>query len=223
VTSLLVLAMAAALSPAPQSKSFPDGESLHYTVDWPSGLSLGEAQFVAKKVGEVWNFQMTLDASVPWFVVKDQFSSQASAGLCSEVFEKRIEQGKKKAAEVTSFDLKTQKAARRTLPDGGTTEHATGACGHDALTFLYHVRRELAAGRVAAPATVMFGAPYQVKLAYGGVEKIQGHDTDRLTGTASGPAAEQSFEVWFARDVARTMVRARVPLAIGAFSLELSR
>ena len=220
---LLVLALAAVSASVAQPKSIPDGESLHYTVNWPSGISLGEAQFVAKKAGAAWNFQMTLEAPVPWFAVKDQFRSQASAGLCSEMFEKRIEHGKKKAAEVTSFDSQTQKAARRTLPDGGTTEHAAGPCGHDALTFLSHVRRELAAGRVAAPATVMFGAPYEVKLEFGGVEKIQGQDTDRLVGTAIGPSSEQKFELWFARDVARTPVRTRVPLAIGAFSLELSR
>ena len=223
MSSLFLLALAAASAVSAQSRVVPDVESLHYTVNWPSELSLGEAQFVAKRVGGVWNFQMTLDASVPWFSVKDQFRSQASAGLCSEVFDKQTQHGKKSASEVTTFNRETGKAARRTLPDGGVTQHQMGPCGRDALTFLYHVRYELAAGRVAAPATVMFGAPYQVKLDYGGVEKILGQDTDRLVGTAIGPSSEQRFELWFARDVARTMVRSRVPLAIGAFSLELAR
>jgi hypothetical protein len=46
---------------------------------------------------------------------------------------------------------------------------------------------------------------------------------DRLIVTVKGPASEMSFEIFFARDPARTPVIIRVPLSPGMFSLELAR
>jgi hypothetical protein len=209
---------------AAQPMPFPNGEILRYNANWPSGLSLGESQLTARQTpGGEWNFELTLEASIPGFQVIDRYRSQATGALCSEALEKQIQHGKRKAREQTLFDRASGKAKRKTLPDGGTTELASGACGRDALTFLYQIRRELAAGRLPAAGTVYFGAPYQVSFAHGGLQKVQGQDADRLIVTARGPASESKFEMWFARDAARTFLQAKAPLAMGSFSLEIAR
>jgi hypothetical protein len=41
--------------------------------------------------------------------------------------------------------------------------------------------------------------------------------------TVQGPASEITFEMFFARDAARTPLVIRVPLSPGMFSLELAR
>jgi len=222
----LLLILLAALSAAAQSTPFPNGETVSYTANWPSGLALGEGQIIARQTPSgVWNFEFTLDASIPGFAVKDQFRSQATANLCSDVLEKRLQHGKRKAEEEIEFDRGEGKATRFTLPKGpkgGETTIPIGSCARDALTFLFQIRRDLAAGRMPAPATVLFGAPYQVKFDYGGTQKIQGQDADRLVGTLKGPASEAKFELWFARGPLRTFLQARVPLAMGTFSLEIA-
>lgn len=220
----LALACLVLVPAAAQNMPFPNGEVLRYTANWPSGLSLGEAQLSARQTpsGE-WNFELALEASIPGFSVEDRFRSQATGALCSEALEKQIQHGKKKAQEQTLFDRAAGKAKRKTLPGGGTTELATGACGRDALTLLFQIRRDLAAGRLPQSGTVYFGAAYQLTFTHGGAQKVQGQDADRLVVTAKGPASENKFELWFARDAARTFLQAKVPLAIGAFSLEIVR
>lgn len=47
-------------------------------------------------------------------------------------------------------------------------------------------------------------------------------DVDRMTATLKGPSANVSFEVYFAQDRARRPVLIRVPLPLGAFSMELN-
>jgi hypothetical protein len=42
-------------------------------------------------------------------------------------------------------------ARRTTGSGGGGTEFAVPPCAHDALAYLFHARRELAAGRLPAP------------------------------------------------------------------------
>jgi len=41
--------------------------------------------------------------------------------------------------------------------------------------------------------------------------------------TVKGPASETAFEMFFARDAARTPLLVRVPLSMGTFLLELTR
>jgi hypothetical protein len=173
-----------------------------------------------------WNFEFTLDASVPSFAVVDRYRAQAGASLCSEVFEKTAQHGKKKTSEVLRFEG-AGKVERRTLPDGGKTSLPAPACAKDALTYLYHVRAELASGRIPVAQTVFFGAAYQVKLEYGGAQAINiggtRTDADRLLGVIKGPASEHKVELWFARSGARELLMVRLPLQMGLFSLELAR
>jgi hypothetical protein len=174
-----------------------------------------------------WNFEFTMDASVPSFAVVDRYRAQATAGLCSEAFEKSAQHGKRKRTEELRFDQAGKKVARRTLPDGGKTEMAAPGCAKDALTFLYFVRSELAAGRIAPAQTVYWGAGYQVKLEYAGAGPLvlggARVEADRLTGTIKGPASEHKVELWFARTGARELLQVKLPLQMGLFSLELVR
>ena len=48
-------------------------------------------------------------------------------------------------------------------------------------------------------------------------------DADRFTVTVKGPASETGFEIYLARDAARTPLVVKAPLALGSFSMELMR
>ena len=223
--SCAIVFMAAASG---QNAIFKDGEVLRYNVNWPSGLSLGETQFTARRVsGLSWNFEMTLDAALPGFPIEDRYRAQASSSLCSERLEKNSRHGKRASQEDITFDSSTGKVTRRTVPKGGSSDFDVAPCARDALTFLYFVRQELAAGRIPGPQTVVFGAPYQIRFDFGGVKPVDvggaRQDADRLVAHLKGPNSELTFDLYFARDAARTLLLARVPLPVGAFTMELSR
>src|ERR1017187_1921822 len=76
---LLVSAAFAAAAPAVAQTGFPfQDEGLHYTVNWPSGLSLGDATLSAHHTANGWDFEIGLDAAVPGFAIKDIFKSSAT-------------------------------------------------------------------------------------------------------------------------------------------------
>ena len=87
-------------------------ESLHYSINWPSGLSLGEASLDttrareqgAAKGPEKWTFTLDIDASIPGFAVRDHYESTAGPDLCSVQFEKRFVHGAHKTEEHITFD-----------------------------------------------------------------------------------------------------------------------
>lgn len=220
----VVLAAALAAGPAFAADAFHD-ESLHYSVNWPSGLSLGEARMDASRVGDRWKLTFTLDAAIPGFAARDTYESLASGEFCSAEFTRRSGHGKRKAAEKTVFNSPPGTAVRQTL-DGGSSRLEVPACPHDALTFLYFLRRELAAGRVPGPQTVYFGAPYQIRLEFGGVQTVRVSDAntqaERVVATYKGPASGSTFEMYFARDAVRTPVLVRATLPGGTFTLELN-
>jgi len=47
--------------------------------------------------------------------------------------------------------------------------------------------------------------------------------TDHLNVSIKGPKADVHFEVFYARDAARTPLQIRVPLKMGTFTLDLVR
>src|SRR5215467_12853711 len=112
-------------------------ESLHYSVNWPSGLSLGEASLSANHVSDGWNLEMTLDARIPGFAIADRFHSVSDPDQCSQEFERNISQGHKKTSEKTTFVSKKGTARRVTASGGGSTEFAIPGCARDALAFVY--------------------------------------------------------------------------------------
>lgn len=209
-------------------------ESLHYSVNWPSGLSLGDATIAsdrsqtpdkgAGKGPEAWHFTIDLDASVPGFPIRDHYSAAAGADLCSTQLDKSSTHGKKKSEEKITFNQQKNSITRET-PNGGKTDTSVSACAHDALSYLQFVRRELAQGRVAPDQQVVFGALYQTHIEYKGTQTIKvgesSVETDRTLLTIKGPASEFSIEIFFARDAVRTPVLARLPLSLGTFTVEL--
>ena len=47
--------------------------------------------------------------------------------------------------------------------------------------------------------------------------------TDHVVVSVKGPKADFNFEIFFARDAARTPLLIRLPLSLGTFSMELVR
>jgi len=210
--------------------SSASAETLHYSVNWPSGLSLGEATFTsdhsqgAEKTAQQWQFGLDIDASVPGFAIRDSYHSSAVGDLCSVQFDKTIAHGKKKSGEKVRFDQEKNTITRETT-GGGKADTSVSSCARDALSFLQFVRRELAQGRIAPEQQVVMGAQYQVRIDFKGAQtiKVGGKmvETDRTTATIKGPATDLTVEIFFARDAARTPVLARLPLALGTFTVEL--
>ncbi len=210
-----------------------DGEILRYSVNWPSGLPLGEGEFRAVKVvteGEPaagrWQFSMTLEAGLPGFEISDRYRSVASADLCSLEFEKHFRHGKRKADERTVFDAERGAATRQTL-GGGKSQLTIPRCPKDGLAFLYFLRRELSRGRLPGPQTIFFGAPYQIRLEYGGRQMVRIHEerleADRVVASVTGKASQVTFELFFSTDRARTPLLFRAPFPLGSFTMELLR
>ncbi|MGE5648010.1 MAG: DUF3108 domain-containing protein [Acidobacteriota bacterium] len=226
IAVLLAASAASAQKPAAEPAVPFRDESLHYTVNWPSGLSLGEAQMQASRKDAQWSFAFSLDAAVPGFAASDTYSSVAAGDFCSTELNKRFTHGKRRGDETTTFDAQAGKAVRQTLK-GGQSEVQIPACPRDALSFLYYVRRELADGRLPGPQTVYFGAPYQVRLEFGGRERVNVNDrpenAERIVASLKGPASQTTVELFFALDRARTPLVVRVPLAAGKFTMELVR
>ena len=223
-TFVLVALMAIAAPAANVGFPFAD-EQLNYSINWPSGLSIGEGHLLAKKAGGHWNFSLSMDAGIPGFAVKDEYRAQAAGELCSSLFTKKTTHGTKKVDEATTVDYSKKIATRATGNNGGKTEIPVSDCAKDALTYLFWGRQELGQGRIPKPRQVLFGALYQANFEYIGAAVIRVNDkevkTDKLICTLKGPASELKFEMFVARDAARTPVEFRVPLPIGTFSMEL--
>ena len=202
-------------------------ESLAYSINWASGLSLGEALLTSSGSAARREFTLRVDAAVPGFPVADRFRSVVAGDFCSTELEKETHHGPKKSRETTLFDLESGKASRATHGGGGRSEFPIPPCPRDALAFLQFARRELAQGRVPAAQTVFFGASYQVRAEFGGAQQVRIDDerveTDRLMVHVKGPVASTTLEVFFARDAARTPVMAKIPLAVGVLSVDLVR
>jgi hypothetical protein len=201
-------------------------ESLNYSVNWPSRLSLGDARLGARHSGASWDFELSLNAGVPGFIVKDLYRSVSNADLCSLSFNRVTSHGSRSTNENETVDP-ARAVATRSAAQGGVSDVPVPACVKDALTFLFYSRRELGQGRVPAAQQILFGGTYQIRLEYAGAQTIpvNGVQTlsDEVTSTVKGPASSTTFQMYFARDAARTPLLFKVPLAMGTFSMELVR
>jgi len=215
-------------SPAPETASKEPGksETLHYNVNWPSGLSLGEGQLSASRQDDQWSFAISMEAAVPGFALTEAAKATATSDYCSVELEKKAKRGKRNVDETTMFDQKNLTAERKTNK-GGKSELKIHSCAKDALTYVFFLRRELAAGRLPPAQSVYYGAAYQVRVNYTGVQSVRigGEviEADRLVAIIKGPASEITADMYFARDAVRTPLRVEVPLPVGKFSLELTR
>jgi len=234
VVRLLTLTLVAVFLAEPavvpaSTEGFPfTNETLRYSVNFASGISLGQAQISASRnPASGWAFNFSLDASLPSFPMLDRFNAWAGNDLCSIRYERSSEHGRRKAKELTWFDRGKSIAVRSTKDGGGISEIPVGLCPHDALSFLFFLRRELGQGRIPPNDTVLAGGAYRVSLVYAGVTSIvrdkQKVVTDQVNCTIKGPASETHVEILFARDAARTPLVMRCPFALGTFSMELVR
>jgi hypothetical protein len=205
------------------------GETLHYSINWQSGLNLGEATLGATKHStsgaDGWDFTLTLDAAVPGFTIRDDYKSSADAKFCSLLLEKTVTRGSKKSSEKVTFDQEHKSIKRETKGGGKSEAQAAGECARDALAFLQFARQELAQGRLATNQAVYLGSKYDLQLTYTGTESIRQEsrtvEADKVRVSVRGPKADVTFEIYFARDEVRTPLLARLPLTLGTFTVEL--
>src|ERR1051325_6570831 len=221
--ALVVLLLAAATiasrsAVVPSSlQGFPfTDENLTYSLNFSSGVPLGAAHMIAKRDPlRGWTFNFSLDASLPAFPIVDRFSAFSGLDLCSLRFERDSQHGKRKARDMTWFDRSRSIAVRGTKDGGGLSEIPVGLCPHDALSYLYFLRRELGQGRVPPNDTILAGSSYRVSLVYMGEKSVphknQQVPADQINCTIKGPASETHLEILFARDAARTPLVVRCP------------
>ncbi len=224
---LLSAATVAALALAQQGASpIPDSEQLNYSIAWPSGLPVGRASLRARALDPGWRFEMTLSATLPSIEIDDVFISRTDAALCSEVFEKHVRHGDRRAHEslrfgpgqVERFNLE---AAEGELPG----RIPAGDCARDALAFLHHLRQDLAAGRIPPAGRIFFGAGYRIRLRFvrqrwldvGGDRRL----ADEFRAIAEGPASRHEFSVFVGQDEARTPLLFRIDFEDRTFSMQL--
>jgi len=213
------------------------GESLHYVINWPSGLSLGEAAIESSGLSAGsgafssrtdWNFTFDLDASVPGFTIRDHYVSRASGpDVCSEQLIKTVQRGARKTEETDTFDQKDGKLTRQTKPPGGKSDYPVAGCARDALAYLQFARNELAAGRLVPQQSVVLGGAYNVRLEFSGSETVKSGGkavpADRIQAAIKGQSSEVKVQILFAKDPARTPLLVRIPLSLGTFTAELTR
>lgn len=218
----LVFALASVLSAGVPA----DGENLQYTINWPSGLSLGEARLKVAKAQDNWTFEFQFEASLPGFVVSDTFSSQTDAAACSVSFLKDLQHGKRKTKEKITFEPKGGNAERETI-GGGKSQFDAPACAKDALAFLFHVRKELGQGRIPPAQNVYYGSPYRVRLEFKGTQMIKVgeamENADKVSASVKGPSSAFDVDMFFAKDENRTPLAVKVALPVGQFTMELVR
>ena len=214
-------------------------ETLQYVINWPSGLSLGEATLSSNHmqastgVGthEVLTSDFEIGFSILGYTISDHYhSSAATSGagkdLCSTKLEKTVRRGSRKSGETITFNQDKHTITRETqVEGGGKSDIDVSGCARDALTFLQFVRSELAQGRLAPRQSVVLGGIYEVHLDGLGVQtvKVGGKpvEADGVKADITGPASSYTVEIFFSRDPARTPVLMNIPLALGKFTAEL--
>jgi hypothetical protein len=210
-------------------EGFPfQDETLDYKLNLSAGVPIGKIRTIARHdASRGWNFNLTLEASLPGYPIIDRFNAYAGLNLCSISFDRSSEHGRRKANETVYYDRGKSIAVRTTKNGGGLSEIPVGLCPHDALSFLYYLRRELGQGRVPPNDVVLAGAAYRVNLLYMGEKKLSRNNqqvvVDQINCAIKGPASDVRLEFFFARDAARTPLEVRYPLALGTFTLELVR
>jgi hypothetical protein len=171
---------------------------------------------------------MNANAGLPGFAIKDVYTSHTNADFCSTDFTRQYEHGSKKGREEEVIDRSQETVSRTTIGGGGgKSDFPITDCVKDALTLVYYTRRELGQGRVPPAQQFLFGGLYDIRMSWAGAQTIQSAGqptvTDKVNCTVKGPASTFSFEIYFARDPARTPLLVAVPLPIGRLTMELLR
>ncbi len=136
-------------SAAPKPTGFPNtGESLNYSLNWPTGASLGEAHLQAAKSSRrlaVRLFAERLGPRIcrlgPLPFAGERRLVLAGAGKADHA---RLSAS---THEKTVFDYQEGSATRTTLVEGGGhTDIDINDCAHDGLDYVFFARRELGQG-----------------------------------------------------------------------------
>ena len=221
---VLAYAILSPLLPA-QTVPFAGEERLIYEITWPSGLSLGEAEFTTRRDSKGWSFDLVVNASLPTMEISDEYSSRTDGELCSLELIKKIRRGEKKIDETVVYDQQKLKARRSIAGVDDPVEVDIFPCGRDGLAFLYYLRRELASGRVPPPDDLNFGPQYQVVMTYAESMEVavagKRQKADRMLVDLTGPKSQRSFDIFVGKDAARTPLLMRIPFDLGTFSLKL--
>jgi len=177
-------------------------QTLHYVINWPSGLSLGEASISVSKPSAAapsaakgatpaaasvapsaaaaasgtssgnWTFDLDIDAGVPGFVLRDHYHSTAQDADICSVKLERKTQHGARKSEETDTFDQTIHTLTRESP-GAKTDYSVTPCARDAMAFLQFARKELAQGRLAPQQQVVLGGPYNVRLEVLGVQAVK--------------------------------------------------
>ena len=222
-----IILFTASLPGQEASVPFPEDERLRYVLAWPSGLGFGSAEFHARQADPGWRFEMNLQASLPELEIDDAFLARADANLCSSEFQKHVRHGKKRVHELLRFG---PQAIERTNLDTEVLESLgtipVNGCARDALVFLYHLRRDLASGRIPPATDVFFGPGYRVALEFAQTRWLAWNGERRLSDEIKfevrGPASEHTFSIHFGRDSARTPLLFRVVFEGEQFTMRLA-
>jgi len=202
-------------------------EDLNYSINWPTGIGLGDAHLHAKHSGANWKFELTLEAGVPGFTLKDTYRSDTALDYCSTSFDRSISHGSRTTLERETVDRERGIVTRTFSKDGSKSDLPVPACVKDALAYLFYARTELGQGRVPVAQDILFGGLHPIRVDYVGGPMISVNQkqvqSDQVTCTFKIGATDYSFDVYFARDAARTPLLITVPLAMGKFSMELIR
>ena len=172
------------LGPLFSQTGFPFQDvSLRYIINWPSGLSLGDASFSAHHTPAGWSFDSTLTAGIPGLSISDKYQSSATADLCSLSLDRTIGHGTKKTQEKTTFDQQKGTAHRVTVipKDGGESDLDISTCARDAVAFTYFARREMGQGRMAPADKIYLGSAYSVRMEYTGAMTVPVADKPTVT------------------------------------------
>lgn len=220
------LAIAATLQAQPAPATFPNGEYLQYSLDWPSGLSAGTAEFEARFTDPGWRFEATVVASHPKLQIDNRFISRTDGGLCSIEFEKHIRHGTKRANELLRFrDGQLERTNLERAGEEPPGVSTVARCARDALSFFYFVRRELASGRIPPSATVHFGAGYSLRMDHASERRLiwegQRRLVDEIRVSVRGDQAEHSFFGYFDREAGRLPLLFAVTLDGTTFTMRL--
>ena len=229
----VLVALAAALWWTPQVPAqefaipIPDEERLVYSIAWPSGLSVGRAEFRARNLDPGWRFELTMSASLPSIEIDDAFRSRTDSATCSIEFEKHARHGERRAHESLRFrsgSLERINLEADAAPGSGIVP--TEECARDALAFLYFLRADLAAGRVPPASRVYFGAGYRLELELEETRRLvwdgERRLVDEIRAVIRGPASEHELSAFFDRDEARTPLIYRMEFDGTPFTMQLN-
>jgi hypothetical protein len=228
--SVVIVALAAVPLRA-AAPAFPN-ETLDYSINWPTGLSLGEAHWKARNIGSVqspvWDLDLSFDARIPGFTLINSYHAVTTGNYCMDRLTRSIEHGSKKTTESETVDFKNSTVTRKTTSNsGGESTFTVAECIKDALTFVFFTREELLNGRIPPNQTVLLGAKYDVHLTFLGTQKVKSGDitvdAEHVGCAIKGPASALNVDIYFAHDAVRTPLSIRVPLSMGTFSMELVR